>query len=244
MNIKPREARRILCTSKHIITQTFVIPVTDGAVTGYYFSNPRQSELAGVVPLIIFCHGGGWVFGNMEFYSIFLSHLAEVTGASILLVDYRLAPKYKFPTAAEDCYDALVWALEGARYWKADPDRIYIAGDSAGATLAAVTAIMNRDRKGPQLAGQILLYPITDYGYDWENREKSIKSNREYWIPKIERNIRKDIETNHILSSLGYTVIRVWEHEIRNDLKDTADMIMRYIEEAKRTERRSISESI
>ncbi len=162
MNIKPREARRILCTSKHIITQTFVIPVTDGAVTGYYFSNPRQSELAGVVPLIIFCHGGGWVFGNMEFYSIFLSHLAEVTGASILLVDYRLAPKYKFPTAAEDCYDALVWALEGARYWKADPDRIYIAGDSAGATLAAVTAIMNRDRKGPQLAGQILLYPITD----------------------------------------------------------------------------------
>ncbi len=71
------------------------------------------------------------------------------------------------------------------------------------------------------------------HGYDWENREKSIKSNREYWIPKIERNIRKDIETNHILSSLGYTVIRVWEHEIRNDLKDTADMIMRYIEEAK-----------
>ncbi len=71
------------------------------------------------------------------------------------------------------------------------------------------------------------------HGYDWENREKSIKSNREYWIPKIERNIRKDIETNHIFSSLGYTVIRVWEHEIRNDLKDTADMIMRYIEEAK-----------
>lgn len=162
MTITPREARKVLCPSRNVITQTFIIPVTEGAVTGYYFTNPHMAELSGTVPLIIFCHGGGWVFGNMDFYSIFLRHLAEVTGSAILLIDYRLAPKHKFPTAAEDCYDALIWASEGVKYWKADPDRIFIAGDSAGGALATVTAMLARDRKGPQLAGQILLYPITD----------------------------------------------------------------------------------
>ena len=162
MSITKRDARRTLCSSRHISTSTFVIPVSEGAVTGYYFSNPRVTELMGQTPLIVFCHGGGWVYGNMDFYSIFLRHLAEVTESSILLVDYRLAPKYRFPTAVEDCYDALLWAAEGAKYWKTDPDRIFIGGDSAGGALAAVTAMLARDRKGPQIAGEILLYPITD----------------------------------------------------------------------------------
>ena len=69
------------------------------------------------------------------------------------------------------------------------------------------------------------------HGYDWENRKDAIKSRREYWIPKIERNIAKDEETNHILSAMGYKVIRIWEYEIRNDIDDVVAMIMRAIEE-------------
>lgn len=71
------------------------------------------------------------------------------------------------------------------------------------------------------------------HGYDWENRKDAIKSNRDYWIAKIERNMEKDAEVNHILSSQGWTVIRLWEHEIRNDLPDAADLVMRLIGEKK-----------
>ena len=71
------------------------------------------------------------------------------------------------------------------------------------------------------------------HGYDWENRKDSIKSHRDYWIPKIERNMQKDVEVNHVLESMGYTVIRVWEHEIRKDADDAADMIMRIVNEKK-----------
>lgn len=71
------------------------------------------------------------------------------------------------------------------------------------------------------------------HGYDWENRKNSIKSHRDYWIPKIERNIKKDVEVNHVLHGMGYTVIRLWEHEIRKDADDAADMIMRIVNEKK-----------
>jgi acetyl esterase len=145
-----------------IDTKTFIIPVTDGAVTGYYFEKRGTRELSDLTPLIIFYHGGGWVWGNMNLYNFFCARLADLTNASVLSVDYRLAPKYKFPTAVEDCYDTLLWASAGCRYWKTDPDRIFLVGDSAGGNLAAVVSRLARDRKGPAIAGQVLLYPVTD----------------------------------------------------------------------------------
>lgn len=161
--VKSKLARRYLSKSKSKITvTTYVIPVNEGAVTAYYFVNPKISEMTGSIPLMVFFHGGGWVYGNMDFYSLFLSHLADVTESAILLIDYRLAPRFKFPTAVEDCYDAYIWAYEGAKYWKVDQDRVFIAGDGIGGTMAAVVSMMLRDRKGPQPAGQILIYPLTD----------------------------------------------------------------------------------
>ncbi len=148
--------------AKNIDSKTFIIPVTEGVITGYFFEKRGSKALSGLSPLIIFYHGGGWTWGNMDLYNFFCARLADLTQASVLSVDYRLAPRYKFPTAVEDCYDTLLWAANGARYWKTDPDRIFLIGDSAGGNLAAVVSRLSRDRKGPPIAGQILLYPVTD----------------------------------------------------------------------------------
>jgi acetyl esterase len=149
-------------SARNIATKTFIIPVTDGMITGYFFEKQRSRGISDLTPLIIFYHGGGWIWGNMDLYNFFCAHLSDITGAAVLSVDYRLAPKYKFPTAVEDCYDTLLWASAGCRYWKTDPDRIYLVGDSAGGNLAASVSRLARDRKGPAIAGQVLLYPVTD----------------------------------------------------------------------------------
>ncbi len=150
--------------NKDIEHNTFIIPVEGGALTGYFFL-PKSSSAARISslrPLIVFYHGGGWVLGNMDVYTYLCNRIASITNAAVLAVDYRLAPAHTFPTAAEDCYETLMWASQGARYWKVDPERIYVMGDSAGGNLAAVVCRMSRDRKGPQIAGQILISPVTD----------------------------------------------------------------------------------
>ena len=149
--------------SSNITKTTYVVPVTKGRITVDYFcSNKRNSDQAGLTPLILFFHGGGWVYGNMEIYSLYCAKLAEITSASVLLADYRLAPKHKFPTALEDAYSTYKWALDGLKYWKIDPQRIFIAGDSAGGNIAASLCHKIKENKLLKPYGQILIYPVTD----------------------------------------------------------------------------------
>jgi acetyl esterase len=149
---------------KNVEISTYIIPVSEGAITGYFFQKEgyERKQLTSLRPLIIYYHGGGWVLGDMEIYQHICARLAELTHADVLAIDYRLAPQHKFPIAVEDCYDTLLWAEHGARYWKVDPEQIYVMGDSAGGNLATVVTRLARDRKGPHIAGQILIYPVTD----------------------------------------------------------------------------------
>jgi acetyl esterase len=117
-------------------------------------------------PLVVFCHGGGFVFCDLETHDGFCRTMSRSLGAVVVSVDYRLAPEHRAPAAAEDAYDALCWAAEHAADLGADPARIVVAGDSAGGNLAAVVALLSRDRNGPRLAGQALLYPVLDPACD------------------------------------------------------------------------------
>ncbi|WP_418064110.1 alpha/beta hydrolase [Pimelobacter simplex] len=117
-------------------------------------------------PLVVFLHGGGFVFCDLESHDGFCRDLARGVDAVVVSVDYRLAPEHPAPTAAEDAYAALLWASERHEELGTDPARVVVAGDSAGGNLAAVVALMSRDRGGPALAAQVLLYPVLDPACD------------------------------------------------------------------------------
>lgn len=87
--------------------------------------------------------------------------IASNTGAIVLAVDYRLAPFFKYPTALEDCYDTLLWAVENAQSLRADPKQVIVMGESSGGNLATAVCLMAKDQGHPLIANQVLLYPVT-----------------------------------------------------------------------------------
>jgi acetyl esterase len=111
-------------------------------------------------PLLVYFHGGGWVTGGLELVDRPLRKLASAAGVVIANVSYRLAPETKFPGAVEDCYAAVADLHARADEWRVDADQVVVAGDSAGANLAAAVSLMSRDRGGPAIASQLLLYPV------------------------------------------------------------------------------------
>jgi acetyl esterase len=106
------------------------------------------------------------VIGSVDTHDYTCRLIANGAKCSVLSVDYRLAPEHKFPAAADDCYAATKWASEHAGELGIDPARIAVAGDSAGGNLAAVVALMARDRGGPSLVQQTLIYPVIHYNFD------------------------------------------------------------------------------
>lgn len=123
-------------------------------------------EKEGPLPTIVYFHGGGWVFGNIETYDATCRALANETNSIVVSVDYRLAPEYNFPVPLEDCYTVLEWVFDDADTMQIDSENIAIAGDSAGGNLAAAVALLARDRNGPSIDKQVLIYPITNYAFD------------------------------------------------------------------------------
>jgi acetyl esterase/lipase len=122
----------------------------------------RERPATGPRPLVVNFHGGGWVLGGLDMADWLCSSVAVGLDAVVVSVDYRLAPGHRFPAAAEDCYAALVDVVARAAELGADPGRVAVMGDSAGGNLAAVVSLMARDRSGPAIAHQGLLYPATD----------------------------------------------------------------------------------
>lgn len=117
-------------------------------------------------PVVMYFHGGGWVLGSLDTHDGTCRELARASGAAVLSVDYRLAPEARYPAAAEDCYDACIWAEAHAGHLGIDASRMAVAGDSAGGNLAAAVSLMARDRGGPALRHQMLIYPVTDTNFE------------------------------------------------------------------------------
>ncbi|MBL8541416.1 MAG: alpha/beta hydrolase [Betaproteobacteria bacterium] len=134
----------------------------EGAAIAARLYRPRGSTAEMALPLLVFFHGGGWTVGDLDSYDPLCRTLANEACCAVLSVDYRLAPEHPFPAAVDDACTATVWASEHAEELDVDASRIAVGGDSAGGNLAAVTAILARDRGAPSVALQLLVYPATD----------------------------------------------------------------------------------
>jgi acetyl esterase/lipase len=121
---------------------------------------PKERE--GLLPGLVFFHGGGFVMGDLDSTHPRCLRLSSDGEAIVVSVDYRLAPEHPFPAGIEDCYAALQWTADHASSIGVDPQKIAVGGVSAGGCLAAGVALMARDRKGPTIGFQLLIYPVLD----------------------------------------------------------------------------------
>ncbi|MDA9504714.1 acetyl hydrolase [Bradyrhizobium sp. CCBAU 11386] len=139
------------------------IPAPHGVIPAriYVPTDPRRQN--GLSPALVFFHGGGWVIGDLDSHDVVCRQLAAEAALIVISVDYRLAPEHKFPAAADDAIAATKWIAANARELGIDASRLSIGGDSAGGNLTAVVALAARDGDGPAIAGQVLIYPATDF---------------------------------------------------------------------------------
>lgn len=138
-----------------------VINSDDGDIPIYVYQPEQISENK---PGILWIHGGGFIMGNAE--NDFASEFSKQINATVVSVDYRLAPEYPFPAGLNDSYAALLWMVKHAKELGVDANRIVVGGDSAGAGMAASLVLRNRDENGPKIALQFLLYPMLDNLHD------------------------------------------------------------------------------
>ena len=131
-----------------------------------------RPNATGPVPVIVYFHGGGHVIGSLDTHDLIARNLCSGAEALVVSVDYRMGPEHKFPAAVEDSWAALEWTRTNAASLGADPERMGVHGDSAGANLAAVVALMARDKGQPRLRLQSLVYPVADYTLSAPSYEK------------------------------------------------------------------------
>ena len=130
---------------------------------------------------VVFIHGGGWVVGDLDQSDVDCRCLCLDTRSLVVSVGYRLAPEHRFPAGLEDCYSAFEWVAAEAGTLGGDRERLVVAGDSAGGNLAAAVALMARERSGPGIERQILIYPITDCSFDTESYVQFAEG---YWLER------------------------------------------------------------
>ncbi|WNC16499.1 alpha/beta hydrolase [Brevibacillus brevis] len=162
-------------------TESRMIPVEGGEIELRIYT----PEGVGPFPLFVYFHGGGWVIGDVETVDTVCRNIAHEADSVVASVNYRLAPEHKFPVPVEDCYAAVEWVARNAAELNGDPSRLAVGGDSAGGNLAAVVSQLAKQRSGPAISFQVLVYPVTQIGCDTE----SYRENGEgYFLTKDSMN--------------------------------------------------------
>ncbi len=179
--------------------------------------------------VLVYYHGGGWVTGSVVEYETVARKLAERTSCAVVLVDYRLAPEYRYPAAVNDSYAALEWVGKHISDIAGEDAPLMVAGDGSGGNLTAVTAMRARDRGGPDIALQALIYPVTDADFDrpsYMDPENQLLSTRDdmmwcwdHYLPDRARRGEPDASPMRAESLRGLppAVILTAEHDVLRD---------------------------
>lgn len=169
--LSPAEARQMYLAGRVVTNpeppaiasaEPLVIPGPGGAIPARIYKPLKLREANGLSPCLVFFHGGGWVIGNLDSHDVVCRTLADEGQLIVISVDYRLSPEHRFPAAVEDAIASTKWIFSNAKSLNIDASQLFVGGDSAGGNLAAVVAI-NARTEGPRLAGQVLIYPATDF---------------------------------------------------------------------------------
>ena len=191
--------------------------------------------------VIVYYHGGGWVVGSIDESDTLGRKLAERTSCAVVLVDYRLAPEHRYPVAVDDSYAALEWAAAHMNEIAGSEVPLIVAGDSAGGNLSAVMAVRARDRNGPEIAMQVLIYPVTDANVDrpsYLDPENQLLLTRDsmiwffdHYIPDPAQRTEPDASPIYTedLSGLPPAVVLTAEHD---PLRDEGEEYAQRLEDA------------
>jgi len=126
----------------------------------------RPQHAPTMLPVIVYIHGAGWVFGSKQTHDRLIRELAVGAGATVVFPEYRLSPEAKYPTALEESYMVVKWVAEHGQEHGLDAERLAVAGDSVGGNMTAAVTLLSRERGGPDIQLQLLFYPVTDAAFD------------------------------------------------------------------------------
>jgi acetyl esterase len=198
------------------------IPTPDGSSIGARVVVPHGEPTA----VIAYLHGGGWVIGALDEFDTLARQMAERTGAAVVLIDYRLAPEFRYPTAAEDAWTGVTWAAERIGAIASAHVPLIVAGDSAGGNLTAIVTQRAKAEGGPEIALQVLVYPVTDADVDnatYVDPENQLMLTRDsmiwFWDHYTpDASVRANVDATPIhaedLSGLPPAVVLTAEHDV------------------------------
>ncbi|HEY3899019.1 MAG TPA: alpha/beta hydrolase [Chthoniobacter sp.] len=189
------------------LVKEYEVPGPDCAIPIRLYRG-AATPVGGVLPVLVFYHGGGWMLGSLDTHDWICRSIANKADCAVVSVDYRLAPEHPFPAAYDDALAAIHWVIAHAETLRIDPARVSVGGDSAGGNLAAAVALALRDEKGARLRSQILIYPSVDlslsgnyYGRFTKNlilTDDSVRSSIERYVPDAAQ--RKDWRASPLLA--------------------------------------------
>jgi len=211
-----KEAREVLLSVQKIDVNILPADIEDLNISGGPNGNVsirivRPKGIDDILPVVMYFHGGGWVLGDKNTHDRLIREITNGSNAAVVFVNYTPSPEAKYPVAIEEAYAATKYIAENGNKHNLDPSRLVAAGDSVGGNMAAVVAMMAKDRGGPDIIFQLLFYPVTDANFDTASYQEfatdhwlSIDAMKWYWdnyLPDKEK--RKEPTASPLQASLN-----------------------------------------